>query len=489
VSRHVRKGKPSLNLICFHKQFTVVERDVPVQTEEIRIDTEEMIIDEEGSSAITPPPDIIEHGEHRKAEWRSSALDLLNEYGENQSSLEDTQIETELLALFQQLQTRLRGLGDPLTERDYRFVFGLMRRICLRPLPPSKNPPDPEAPSDQLEELLYEVEAEQLQTLLREETSPENSEPSLLLVRTAYETFTMLLESNLDMGIARSLIDESFVLRLLGRFDTEDVRERQLVKTAVHRLYGRFLCHRAVIRRYMRHVIYSCVWDGASDEGWHAGLGEMLELLASIINGFALPLRQEHRQFLMRALLPLHSSRLLPLFHGPLVCCIAQFAAKEPTQLIPVIMNSLLRYWPHASTSKQLLFLAEIDELLDITTPEVFHSFARSLVRHLARYGLQSAHFQVAERALVLFSGNEHLLEMLVPMANRLYPLILPALQQLTSSHWSPTVQLQALALMRRLMELAPGHFSLQTEGLEKNHERPPDQITTAPRERPLPHE
>jgi len=36
----------------------------------------------------------------------------------------------------------------------------------------------------------------------------------------------------------------------------------------------------------------------------------------SIINGFALPLKNEHKQFLVNVLLPLHKTRTLSLYHA-----------------------------------------------------------------------------------------------------------------------------------------------------------------------------
>ena len=39
------------------------------------------------------------------------------------------------------------------------------------------------------------------------------------------------------------------------------------------------------------------------------GVGELLEILGSIINGFALPLKAEHKQFLCKVLIPLHKVR------------------------------------------------------------------------------------------------------------------------------------------------------------------------------------
>ena len=44
----------------------------------------------------------------------------------------------------------------------------------------------------------------------------------------------------------------------------------------------------------------------------HNGVAELLEILGSIINGFALPLKEEHKIFLLKVLMPLHKVRLLP---------------------------------------------------------------------------------------------------------------------------------------------------------------------------------
>ena len=41
----------------------------------------------------------------------------------------------------------------------------------------------------------------------------------------------------------------------------------------------------------------------------------------SIINGFALPLKAEHKQFLMKVLIPLHKARSLSLYHAQ-VCIV-----------------------------------------------------------------------------------------------------------------------------------------------------------------------
>ena len=50
----------------------------------------------------------------------------------------------------------------------------------------------------------------------------------------------------------------------------------------------------------------------------------------SIINGFALPLKDEHKMFLIRVLIPLHKAKSLTLYHPQLAYCVVQFLEKDP---------------------------------------------------------------------------------------------------------------------------------------------------------------
>jgi serine/threonine-protein phosphatase 2A regulatory subunit B' len=59
------------------------------------------------------------------------------------------------------------------------------------------------------------------------------------------------------------------------------------------------------------------------------GIAELLEILGSIINGFALPLKDEHKLFLTRVLIPLHKAKSLSLYHPQLAYCIVQFLEKD----------------------------------------------------------------------------------------------------------------------------------------------------------------
>lgn len=54
----------------------------------------------------------------------------------------------------------------------------------------------------------------------------------------------------------------------------------------------------------------------------HNGIAEPLDILGSIINGFALPLKEEHKLFLVRAQIPLYKPKCLPMYHQQLSYCI-----------------------------------------------------------------------------------------------------------------------------------------------------------------------
>merc|ERR1719377_255563 len=159
---------------------------------------------------------------------------------------------------------------------------------------------------------------------------PEDEEPMLEgawpHLQIVYEFFLRFVVSNdVDPKIAKRFVDQTFVLRLLELFDSEDPRERDYLKTILHRVYGKFMALRAFIRRAIQHVFFKVVYESEV----HNGVSELLEILGSIINGFALPLKQEHKNFLRNVLIPLHKVKCLSQFHQQLAYCVTQFIDKD----------------------------------------------------------------------------------------------------------------------------------------------------------------
>ena len=108
-------------------------------------------------------------------------------------------------------------------------------------------------------------------------------------------------------------------------FDSEDPRERDFLKTTLHRIYGKFLNLRSYIRRSINNVFFQFTYETERFNG----IAELLEILGSIINGFALPLKEEHKLFLTRVLIPMHKVKCLSMYHPQLAYCIVQFLEKD----------------------------------------------------------------------------------------------------------------------------------------------------------------
>jgi serine/threonine-protein phosphatase 2A regulatory subunit B' len=106
---------------------------------------------------------------------------------------------------------------------------------------------------------------------------------------------------------------------------------------------------RLFIRRSINDMFYAFVYE---TESLH-GVGELLEILGSIINGFALPLKPEHQSFLQRALIPLHKVNNLAMFHQQLAYCTTQFIEKDPKTAETIILG-LLKFWPVTASGKEV---------------------------------------------------------------------------------------------------------------------------------------
>lgn len=259
-------------------------------------------------------------------------------------------------------------------------------------------------------------------------------EPSWPHLQIVYELLLRYVVSNdTDAKTAKKYIDQRFIVRLLELFDSEDPRERDYLKTILHRIYGKFMIHRPFIRKAINNVFYRFVFETER----HNGVAELLEILGSIINGFALPLKEEHKMFLTKALMPLHKPKCVGMYHQPLAYCVTQFVEKDPKLGEPVL-RALLRFWPITNSSKEVLFLGELEEILEMTQAQEFAKICIPLFKQIAKC-LNSSHFQVAERSLFLWN-NEYIVSLVAQHRTQVLPRVFPALEANARSHWNPAV-------------------------------------------------
>lgn len=183
-----------------------------------------------------------------------------------------------------------------------------------------------------------------------------------------------------------------------------------------------------------------------------------LAYLDSIINGFALPLKEEHKQFLERTLIPLHKTRYLSLYFRQLNYCVVQFIEKDPS-LASTTITGLLRIWPKTNSGKEVMLLNEIEEILDVTPPDEFGRICSLLFAQLTAC-INSNHFQVAERALLLWN-NEYIVGLIGQHVRQILPLVLPVLSRHSKAHWNRNVQILVLNALESFMEMDGQFFDL----------------------------
>lgn len=215
-------------------------------------------------------------------------------------------------------------------------------------------------------------------------------DPAWSHLQIVYDLLLRFISStSLDTKVAKKYIDHSFILRLLDLFDSEDPRERDCLKTILHRIYGKFMVHRPFIRKAVSNVIYRFVFETER----HNGIAELLEIFGSVISGFALPLKEEHKMFLWRVLIPLHKPKSVGIYHQRLTYCVMQFIEKD-SKLASSVIKGLLKYWPVTNSQKELMFLSELEEILEMTSMVEFQKVMIPLFRRIGCC-LNSSHYQV----------------------------------------------------------------------------------------------
>jgi len=203
--------------------------------------------------------------------------------------------------------------------------------------------------------------------------------------------------------------------------------------------------YRSFIRKTISHIFYRFIYENERFNG----VAELLEILGAIINGFAVPLKMEHIMFLQHVLIPLHKPRSVMPYHQHLSYCILQFVEKDTETSIQVV-NGLLRIWPWSFSMKQVIFLSELEEILELIEESQLEILKTNIFALIAKC-LGSEHFQVVERTLLLWN-NTNLTNS--GCLSRRYiadylPVFFEPLYRQSNGHWSTIVEATAQNVLR----------------------------------------
>ena len=121
--------------------------------------------------------------------------------------------------------------------------------------------------------------------------------------------------------------------------------------------------------------------------------------------------------------------------------------------IVPVCAG-LTKCWPWTSSAKQVLMLNVLEEVLELAGAEACAPVLPSLTHLLSRC-LAASHFQVVERALLLWHNHALAAGVLGGAhAGSVLPRLLPPLQRLSAGHWNPSVHALAGAVLKHYEEV-----------------------------------
>ncbi|KAL9121691.1 MAG: hypothetical protein Q9187_001749 [Circinaria calcarea] len=442
--------KPGIKSLAFDR-LSSTPKDVPegIRTPK-RQHSSRFDISDQRQRELEKLPGFHEVPPNRRQELFMQKIDQCNIiFDFNDASGDMKPKEIKRLALHELLDY-VANNRQVITEPMYPRVVEMFSKNLFRPIPPPVNPQG-------------------------EAFDPEEDEPVLEVawphIQVVYEFFLRFIESqDFNTNVAKAYIDHQFVLQLLELFDSEDPRERDFLKTTLHRIYGKFLNLRSYIRRSINNVFFQFIYETERFNG----IAELLEILGSIINGFALPLKEEHKLFLTRVLIPLHKVKSLSMYHPQLAYCIVQFLEKDAALTEEVVLG-LLRYWPKVNSTKEVMFLNEVEDIFEVMDPNEFAKVQEPLFNQLAK-SVASPHFQVrlsavksecptnsmdmkvAERALY-FWNNEYFCNLISDNIEVILPIMFAPLYENSKGHWNRTIHGMVYNAMKLFMEINPQLF------------------------------
>jgi serine/threonine-protein phosphatase 2A regulatory subunit B' len=133
-------------------------------------------------------------------------------------------------------------------------------------------------------------------------------------------------------------------------------------------------------------------------------------------------------------------------------------------------VDSLLRYWPKTNSAKEVMFINEIEEILDITDSVEFPKIMIPVFQKIAQC-ISSSHFQVAERALYLWQ-NEFILNLMHEHIKDVMPILFKPLYTYSQQHWNRQIHTLVYTAIKQLMEMDPELFDECTYYYKNNEKR-----------------
>ena len=289
----------------------------------------------------------------------------------------------------------------------------------------------------------------------------QESDPAWPHIRGIYEVFLQLIINEAcDVKTLKAYITTNFISEFLQLFDSEENEERDFLKNILHKLYAKLVPRRRMIRK----AITDCFQVLIHDIHKFNGASELLDILASIISGFAVPLREEHVIFFRSIIIPLHKVQTSNLYFDNLIRCSMLFLTKDSSLAI-LLLEGILKYWPFANFLKETLFLQELPEVLEFCDVDKIKPLVPRLFKRIVKC-VSGSHLQVADRAMCLFESDSFI-QIIKSYKQITFPMLVPIISKLAENHWHKMLQESLTALKEILHKIDSGAYEAALDGNE----------------------
>lgn len=194
--------------------------------------------------------------------------------------------------------------------------------------------------------------------------------------------------------------------------ESEDPREREALKNLIHSLYIMLHGQRPFIRRCMGGFFREFIQSQSRGTGVykrHTGTSELLEILASIVNGFSVPLKEEHVSFLKdKVLILVRTKTALSIFYPSLFGCLCQYMAKESALSVTILKGLLRCTTLDPAPHKNYLIINTVESMLPFISASAKEHGHGTLLPRLFSFvstTILSTSYQCSERSLRLFNN------------------------------------------------------------------------------------
>ena len=274
-----------------------------------------------------------------------------------------------------------------------------------------------------------------------------------------YEILIYLLENPLcKSSIFKKSITFDFINKFVQLFDSGIVEEKKYLKIILHRLYSKLINRRISIRVAITDYLKLAIKSKIN----YNGIPEILEVMASIISGYSVPLKKDHTDFFNYIIVPLFTLKKLNLYLKQLMKCSNLFLEKEHQLYIP-LLNVIIEIWPSLNINKEEFFLNELKNILKYMDNNVPLSLMDNFFQILSKC-LTENDICIATRTVDLFEIKQFM-SFIKKNKNKniVKDTLMSNLNHFIVNHWNRKIRDQLALIKKKILKKGSSRSCINT--------------------------